>query len=120
MENLIVKNWKKIFIVIGAIILAMLLFYKISWKPNVLEGYLNSNINVEKDVIDNIKSSSTTIQDDIRGDDDKNLSLNTKTGEVKGSRSVIGWVVIFVIVFVAIMLLDSYMSGSSSSGAKKK
>ena len=120
MGNLLIKSWKKIFIVIGVIILAILIFQKITWKPNIIEDYEESDINIQRDVIDGIKGSSKEIRDEIRGDDDEHLSLDTKTGEVRGSRSVIGWIVIFVIVFVAIMLLDSYMQGSSSGGSKKK
>ncbi len=118
MGTLIAKNWKKILIIIGAIVLGVLLFYKLTWKPSVIDEYKKSDINIDRDFIDNMKNTTNEVHDKIQDGDDDHLSYNPETGEVRGSRSVIGWIVILGVALVGIMLLDSAMN--SSSGDKKK
>lgn len=116
MSNIISKNWKKVLIVAGAVVLAILLFYKISWKPNVIEDYKKSDIAVDRDVIDGIRDTSKNITNDAKEyaeETDKEIEEKT------GSRSVVGWIIIIVAVAFGILILDMLMQPSDDKKKKK-
>lgn len=103
---MIAKNWKKILYVIGAIILGVLLFYKLTWKPNIIEDYNNSGIEVKSDVIDSIKNTTSDITNNAKEyaqETDKDIEEKT------GSRSVVGWFIILIGLVFVILIIDMLM-----------
>ena len=112
MGSLLKKSWKKIVIIIGAVILAFSLYFKIAWKPTVVEDYVNSDIEIERDVIDKIKDTSNDAKKDIK-------ELNESTMEKDGSRSVIGWIIIFGLIVGGILVLDLLMQPNEKDKKKK-
>ena len=74
MKNLLVKKWKNIFIAIGVAIIALVLYNKISWQPNIVNSYIESDINIKSDVIDGIKGTT---------------ALNKSTKVITGQKRII-------------------------------
>ena len=116
MGDLLVKNWKKILIFAGIVILAILLYCKITWKPNIIEDYRESDIVIERDVIDGIKDTSKDISEDAKENIDK---ANEEASGKNGSRSIVGWAIILGVAFFAILLLDMLMQPSGDKKKKK-
>lgn len=119
MKNLLVKKWKKIFIAIGIAIIALVLYDKVAWQPNIVNSYLESDINIKSDVIDEIKGTTKDVTEKIE-DVANNQENNTGVEIEKASSPMTKWVVVIVVAFIAILILDLILQGGSGSSDKKK
>lgn len=119
MKNLLVKKWKNIFIAIGVAIIALVLYNKISWQPNIVNSYIESDINIKSDVIDGIKGTTENVTGKI--EDAANNQENNTGVEIKEAGSpVTKWVVAIVVAFIVLLVLDLIMQGGSGKSDKKK
>ncbi|MBQ9267757.1 MAG: hypothetical protein IJ217_05755 [Clostridia bacterium] len=120
MGKLLKKNWKKILIVLGAVVLVILLYYKVAWKPSVVNDYVRSEINIERDVIDSVKDTASNVSNEVKegAENLENKANETDENGQKGSRSIVGWGIILGAIIVGILILDAIMQPSSDK--KKK
>lgn len=114
MGKFLTKNWQKIFIVLGAIVLAVLLYLKVTIKPSIVEDYIKSDINVETDIVDDINKGSEDLAEDVA----EQIPTDSEIMEDTQKGKIIKWAIIVGGIFVLLMVLDSFMQ--SSSKEKKK
>ncbi len=119
MKKWLVKNWKKIFIVLGIVALLIIAYPKIVLEPTVVKDYVNSDINIESDVFDGIKGTTEDVTNKVENsnkDAEEDIGVEVKEAD-KSSKT---WIVVVVIAFVALLVLDLILQGGSSKSDKKK
>lgn len=119
MKKWLVKNWKKIFIVLGVIALIIIAYPKVVLQPTVIEDYVNSDINIKSDVFDGIKETTEDVTNKVESSNkgaEEDIGVEVKEAD-NSSKT---WIVMIVIAFVALLVLDLILQGGSSKSEKKK
>lgn len=119
MKKWLVKNWKKIFIVLGVVALIIIAYPKVVLQPTVVKDYVNSDINIKSDVFDGIKETTEDVTNKVENSNkeaEEDVGVEVKEAD-NASKS---WIVVIVIAFVALLILDLILQGGSSKSEKKK
>lgn len=126
MKDFVSKNWKKIFYVIGGILIVFDLFLIISTPASIPQDFLKYGPDIESDIFDtslevsdNIESEVTEKIEEIEpsGDD---LVTDLIGDNSNVSPELMKGIMFFGIAFIVLMVLSAVMDGSSGGSAKKK
>jgi len=114
MKNYISKNWKKIFLIIGAIFLVIDLFFIITIPATIPEDFLQYGPNVESDIFDGVDNIS-----DLDTADKEQELVNNVTQNTGMSPDLARNLLVFGFVFIVLLVLGSIIDKEGGSDKKK-
>jgi len=118
MKDFISKNWKKIFYIIGGILIAIDLFFLITTPGSIPQDFLKYGPDVESDIFDNTAGITEEVKDlEVSGD---NLLPDPVEDNTLASPNLVKGLIIFGIVLIVILAFSATIEGSGSGGKKKK
>lgn len=129
MKDFISKNWKKLFYIIGGIIIAIDLFFIITTPGTIPQDFYDYGPTVESDIFDNSMKKADEVTDKVTDNienselsDEENLlpSPVPEDSNISSNSDLTKKLIIFGIVFVVFFALAGIIDGSSGGAKKKK
>lgn len=125
MKDFISKNWKKIFYIIGGIIIAIDLFFIITTPGTIPQDFYEYGPNIESDIFDNSMETADKVTDEIKdievsGEENLLPSPVPEDSNLPSNSNLTKGLIIFGIVFIVFFALSGVIDGSGGSGKKKK
>ena len=129
MKDFISKNWKKLFYIIGGIIIAIDLFFIITTPGTIPQDFYDYGPTVESDIFDNSmkKADEATdkITDNIENSEvsnEENLlpSPVPEDSDIPSNSDLTKKLIIFGIIFIVFFALAGIIDGSGGGAKKKK
>lgn len=129
MKDFISKNWKKLFYIIGGIIIAIDLFFIITTPGTIPQDFYDYGPTVESDIFDNSLKKADEVTDEVTDNienselaDEENLlpSPVPEDSNIPSNSDLTKKLIIFGIVFVVFFALAGIIDGSSGGAKKKK
>ena len=128
MKDFISKNWKKIFYIIGGIIIVVDLFFIITTPGTIPQDFYEYGPTIESDIFDNTIETADKVKDEAKDEitEGENLLDSPVDSPVSGdsilssTSSIPKGLIIFGIIFIVIFALSGVIEGSGGSSKKKK
>lgn len=125
MKDFISKNWKKIFYIIGGIMIAIDLFFIITTPGTIPQDFYEYGPNIESDIFDNSMETADKVTDEIKdievsGEENLLPSPVPENSNLPSNSNLTKGLIIFGIIFIVFFALSGVIDGSGGSGKKKK
>ena len=118
MKNFISKNWKNIFLIIGAIFLALDLIFIITTPATIPEDFLKYGPDIESDIFDSVGNISEDLSD-VGASGETEGIINNVSQNTGMSPDLARNLLVFGFVFIILLVLASIVDNDSSDKKKK-
>ena len=129
MKDFISKNWKKLFYIIGGIIIAIDLFFIITTPGTIPQDFYDYGPTVESDIFDNSMKKADEATDKITDNIENNEVSNEENllpspvpedSDIPSNSDLTKKLIIFGIIFIVFFALAGIIDGSGGGAKKKK